>query len=106
MIALMGHTGPHPCTSGWHFWSAGLLQAYHFDESDEGVFLVQVLYPAMNTLLQSDEWTRWDETLQRMWYPSADMASFIQRAAAYRETVASRRPQMSASGTSAEIAVS
>ena len=100
-----GSYKPPSCRSGWHFWSAGLLQAYR-NESAEVVLLVQVLHPAMNVLLQSDEWTRWDETLQRMWYPSTNMVSFVQRAAAYKETLASRRPQMSASGTSAEIAVS
>ena len=71
------------------------------DESDQGVLLVQVLHPAMNALLQAEEWTRWDETLQRMWHPSADMASFLQSAAAYKEVIASRRSQISASGTSA-----
>ena len=79
------------------FLSADLIQPCRFDEIDEGVLLVQVLYPAMDTLLQSDEWARWDETLQRMWYPSADMASFVQSAAAYKEVVASRTSQMSAS---------
>ena len=108
------------------FLSADLIQPCRFDEidegvllvqvlypamdtllqSDEGVLLVQVLYPAMNTLLQSDEWARWDETLQRMWYPSADMASFVQRAAAYQEVVASRTSQMPASGTSAQVSIS
>ena len=62
---------------------------------------MQVLHPAMNALMQSDEWTRWDETLQRMWYPSADMGSFVQCAAAYQEAVARRRSQLSAPGASA-----
>ena len=67
---------------------------------------MQVLHPAMDMLLQSDEWARWDETLQRMWYPGADMASFLQCVAAFKEVVASRASQMSALGTSAQIATS
>ena len=68
--------------------------------------LMQMLYPATDALLQSDEWTRWDESLQRMWYPSADMGSFVQCAAAYQELVTSRTSQMSASGTSAQDSIS
>ena len=105
MTLWIGHSGRHFC-SEVHFWSADLIQPCRFDDSDECAFLVQVLYPAMDTLLQSDEWPRWDETLQRMWYPSADMASFVQCAAAYKEVVASRTSQVSASGTSAQVSIS
>lgn len=31
----------------------------------------------MDELLQSEEWRRWDESLQRVWYEDSDMEAYI-----------------------------
>jgi len=44
----------------------------------------------MDALLQSEEWTRWDESLQRIWYTEADMAEHILSAAAFKHASTKR----------------
>ena len=50
----------------------------------------------MDALLQSEEWTRWDESLQRIWYTEADMVDYIQSAAAFKNAATNRSSYIAA----------
>ena len=54
---------------------------------------MQVLFPELDMLLQSEEWKHWDETLQRMWFTDEAMQEFIESAAAWKGALANRRSE-------------
>ncbi len=59
--------GGHLATKGLH------------DQPDCKVIFAtaQVLYPAINELLQAEDWGRWESTLQRIAYDEDHMAAFL-----------------------------
>lgn len=54
---------------------------------------MQVLFSELDMLLRLEEWKRWDETLQRMWFTDEAMQEFIESATAWKDALAKRRSE-------------
>ncbi|BDA49208.1 probable tRNA pseudouridine synthase 1 at N-terminal half [Coccomyxa sp. Obi] len=66
-------------------------------------FLSQVLYPAINELLQAEDWERWETTLQRTAYDEDHMAAFLASHAESKARLEQRRAERAAHSTAAEL---
>lgn len=64
---------------------------------------VQVLYPAINDLLQAEDWGRWESTLQRIAYDEDHMAAFLASHAESKARLEQRRAERAAHNNAAEL---